>query len=552
MNEVLISLGSNLGDRIFNIKKGLTLLEKRGLRIRKVSGFFVSSPMYFENQPYFINAAASLYSPFDSRNTLKIFLETEKRLKRVRNVPKGPRTLDIDMVYFNGDIINSDILTVPHPGRLERSFVLLPLAQIAGNFIDPVKQKSVSSLVFKLKNDLIEIPEKAGQIQSFLDSLAPKKIGSYGLKEIEAALKSLGEPHRKIGRIVHIAGSAGKSSTASFCAQRAAGLYGKKTGLYISPHICSFRERISINGKKISEKDFLALLREIISNSPVRLSYFEFLTAAAFLYFSRKKVDLSVIEAGLGGAKDATNCVRGDVCVFTPVTKEHADIIGPELKDIALEKSGIIKNGSIVLCSKSNAGKTADIFKRRAEKKKARRFELSGTEGSASSENKAMAERALFLLYGEPQRKEKKSYKKLPARYESFCFKNKKILLDGAHTPLSFKKLFEMYGRFDAALISFSKDKDIRGCLKLIEDNCGEIIVTQGSSYRAVTAESLYEKVSEKNRAIVEKDFRKAFRKAVSCGKKVLVCGSLYFCGDIKGLIENKKINHPREMPSFT
>lgn len=545
MKEVLISLGSNLGDRIYNIKKGISFLEKKGLKIKKISSFYMTSPMYYEKQPYFINAAVSVLSPYSACKTLRICLDAEKYLKRKRYVEKGPRTLDMDIIYFGTEIIKSSFLEIPHPGRLERPFVMIPLNEINPNFQDPKIKEKICRIVRNLKNNTIKIPNNPSQTDFFLNSLKPKKADSYGLKDIKDLLKVLNNPQKDIGKIIHITGSAGKTGTAFFCAQKAHKEYFLKTGLYISPHIISFRERISVNGKKISKKDFFDILIEIISKSPCELSYFELMTAAAFLYFSRNKTDLAVIEAGLGGARDATNAVDGDLCVFTPITKEHADIIGPRLKDIVLEKSGIIKIKSKVICSAKNKGKIAFWIKKKS-KKTNKDFEI--VEEYGKDENIILAKKALISIFGPPKIKKSFKYENMPGREEFLIYKGKKILLDGAHIPMSFERLFEKYGFFDTALVSFLKDKEIKECMEILNKNCDQIILTEGSSYRTAKAEQILDKIPHIKKIVLKKNLERAFKKALKSSSKILISGSLYFCADIKALIKNKKISHPKEM----
>jgi len=178
---------------------------------------------------------------------------------------------------------------------------------------------------------------------------------NFDLARMEHLLALLGAPHRKL-RTVHIAGSKGKGSTASMIASvlRAAGY---RTGLYTSPHLHSFRERIRIDGQLISHDDVSALVTEIrpLADQVTGITTFEVITAMALLYFSRMQVDLAVLEVGLGGRLDATNVVIPDVSVITSLSYDHTHLLGSTLAEIAREKAGIIKPGVPVVSAPQQA-----------------------------------------------------------------------------------------------------------------------------------------------------------------------------------------------------
>ncbi len=189
-------------------------------------------------------------------------------------------------------------------------------------------------------------------IYSFVDFERNHRMQfGYDLRRVYELLSLLVDPHLK-AHTVHIAGSKGKGSTAATVASILIAA-GYKTGLYTSPHLIDFRERIQINGSPITEEEFGNLVQEI---RPVvegvnkqatygRLTTFEVTTSLAFLYFARKDVDFQVIEVGLGGRLDATNVVRPEVSIITNISLEHTDVLGYTLPEIAREKAGIIKAG---------------------------------------------------------------------------------------------------------------------------------------------------------------------------------------------------------------
>ena len=177
---------------------------------------------------------------------------------------------------------------------------------------------------------------------------------SVRLNRMQRFLKALGNPHKDL-RAIHISGTKGKGSTAAMVSSilREAGL---KTGLYTSPHLISFRERIKINGEEIAENELSGTLDEM---RPVierlgkkeKPTFFEVYTALAFLYFRKMKTDFVVLEAGMGGRLDATNAVDAKISAVTPISFEHTQKLGNSLREIAYEKSGIIKNHALCITS---------------------------------------------------------------------------------------------------------------------------------------------------------------------------------------------------------
>jgi dihydrofolate synthase/folylpolyglutamate synthase len=173
-----------------------------------------------------------------------------------------------------------------------------------------------------------------------------------GLSRIKKFLKSIDNPQNNL-KIIHIAGTNGKGSTAVFISEiLKAG--GYKTALYTSPHLINITERIKINGKNISVKIFDDLSKKYLERAvKYKLSYFEYLTVLAFIYFAEQKADTAVIETGLGGRFDATNIIEKPlICIITSIAKEHQEILGTSIEKIAFEKAGIIKDGADVVCGK--------------------------------------------------------------------------------------------------------------------------------------------------------------------------------------------------------
>jgi dihydrofolate synthase/folylpolyglutamate synthase len=197
-------------------------------------------------------------------------------------------------------------------------------------------------------------------IYSFIDyekQTLPRDKSRYDIRRIKELLTRLGNPQLK-SKTVHIAGSKGKGSVAAMVASVLTAS-GYKTGLYTSPHLHIFNERIRVDGNLITNEELVGLVDEIkpeveavnVKANYGQLTTFEIITALGFIHFSKKEVDFQVIEVGLGGTLDATNVVQPDICIITSISLEHTDVLGNTLAEIASWKAGIIKPGSTVVSS---------------------------------------------------------------------------------------------------------------------------------------------------------------------------------------------------------
>jgi dihydrofolate synthase/folylpolyglutamate synthase len=173
----------------------------------------------------------------------------------------------------------------------------------------------------------------------------------FDLGRMRNFMTALGNPEREY-KILHVAGTKGKGSVSALCAS-ALKESGARVGLYTSPHLQDYAERIQVDGEPISHADLIALVEELkpfVAASP-EITTFEITTALAFLYFARREVDTVVLEVGLGGRLDATNVCRPEVTVITSISYDHTDLLGETLAEIAGEKAGIIKTGIPVVVS---------------------------------------------------------------------------------------------------------------------------------------------------------------------------------------------------------
>ncbi|HJO56990.1 MAG TPA: folylpolyglutamate synthase/dihydrofolate synthase family protein, partial [Nitrospinaceae bacterium] len=207
---------------------------------------------------------------------------------------------------------------------------------------------------------------------SYLNSLISTGI-KLGLRNISSILRELGDPQLKIPAI-HIAGTNGKGSTAAFTESilRAAGY---KVGLYTSPHLTHFSERIQINRHSIPEsrlEDLIIRIRKVVEEQNIPTSFFEFGTAMAFLYFAEQETDINVIEVGLGGRLDATRLCAGTVSILTSISLDHTSYLGNTVQQIAFEKASIIKEGGTVFAAIGDGKGTLDVISKSAREKSAK------------------------------------------------------------------------------------------------------------------------------------------------------------------------------------
>ena len=406
-------------------------------------------------------------------------------------------------------------------------------------------------------------------------------LTTFDLTRMERLLKGLGNPEKKIP-FAHVAGTKGKGSTAEMlCA--IASLSGARTGIFTSPHLVDFTERIRIGAEHIPESDIHLLIERLY---PVRQSmksvapendptFFEMLSAIALLYFSRKKVDLAVLEVGLGGRIDSTNVVSPAVTGITVIDFVHTQQLGDTLEKIAYEKAGIIKQDIPVVIAPQDEGARRVIMSR-ANEKSAPIFEIGkdvqilpgeGSTFSVKTKNELYEKLSLNLI-GDFQRvnaaiavamaevlHEKDILRfdrdtvrkallnvRLPARIEMIK-KKPFLILDGAHNRVSARQLRKTiasrvpFKRLHL-VIAMSADKDVDGFLDEILP-ADTVTCTGTGSPRQLAPRELVEKVRARGISnVTATDFpAEALKQSLALAGKedlVLVTGSFYLAGEIK------------------
>ncbi len=405
----------------------------------------------------------------------------------------------------------------------------------------------------------------------------PHAAANYDLRRVDELLARLGNPHLQ-ARSVHIAGTKGKGSTAAMIASVLT-VSGYTTGLYTSPHLHILRERIRVDGELISEDELVALVEKLQPEAEVvnqkatygKLTTFELLTVLGFLYFSTKKAGFQVLEVGLGGTYDATNVINPEVCVITSISLDHMDILGHTLTEIATEKAGIIKPGSIVVTSPQvnevdkvikdaclNHGAKlvrvgSDVtwqslgfnFDRQLLQVKGRlsNYELSiPLLGQYQLDNTATAVATLEVLAGKGFNISKDGITNgltrvsWPGRFQ-ILGQHPFLIVDGAHNPYSAQKLkqsLQQYFHPDQAIlvIGASSDKDIAGIASELAPIFNKVIVTQSHHPRVMASAPIVAAFTGHGvETQVTDDVPAALSLALtSAGEKDLVCvtGSLF------------------------
>ncbi len=569
--KVYLSLGSNLGDRLANLERALELLADGGCKVVRRSRVYETAPLYYLEQPAFFNMAAACETELSPEGLLVLIGRVESALRRRRLVRNGPRTIDVDILFYGGLRLSSPGLELPHPRLVEREFVLAPLAEIAPGLRHPATGLTPARMLFDLKDrgGARRLPSDYAELEEWLRALPPPAVDKhYSLKPVKAALARLGYPQERMGTVVHITGSTGKTSSACMTAA-ALSANGWRTGLYTSPHVRSLRERIQVNGREIREKDLLSCFLRVESVAAGELSFFETITAAAFLYFSLKKTDFAVVEAGLGGRLDATNSAPGAVAGITSVSLEHAALLGPRLADIAAHKAGIIKKGAAVLVGQAVPEQAWRVIRTAASSAGARVYRplvcvLPGLRncGAFQLPNGAFALRAASLaaekagLNLAPALAERVLRRAIPpGRFQRLRLAGRTIVVDGAHNAEGVAALTREFAERPAAVCvtSFMSDKDAAPLVRALAALSEKLILTRSLSYRAADPEALRRHLHPERREktlVVENPvaaLQRALKLAPQSGT-VLVAGSLYLAGDVLAWLSGGRAFHPPEM----
>ena len=397
------------------------------------------------------------------------------------------------------------------------------------------------------------------------------------LERMDGALALFDHPEKTFPSF-HIAGTNGKGSTAAMI-HRILCSAGYRTALYTSPHLVSFTERMRIGEEEITPEEVVALAHEIWQRTDaanIALTFFEIVTVMAFLYFSRRQVDLAVIEVGLGGRFDATNLVRSVVSVITTISKDHEAFLGSDIASIAREKGGIIKKEVPVVCgalpreAMKVINKIADANQTRIYRldqdftlnlKSGGAFDYKGPKwnlsevsvalhGAHQVRNAALAIASVEVVSHQVSVNEEAIRSGLqnvswPGRME-VMLTHPTVIIDGAHNGEGIRVLVDELralrnGRRIRMLFAVMEDKDRRFMLNALAEVVDEIVLTRVSQLeRSADPVQLAKEVSGKLRSCVMPEPRLAvdfLLQSAASNDLIVITGSLYLLGEIRPML---------------
>ncbi|MBI4244144.1 MAG: hypothetical protein HY606_08660 [Planctomycetes bacterium] len=414
---------------------------------------------------------------------------------------------------------------------------------------------------------MVQITKFLGNVTNYEKDLPIYTNRKYNLAAMLRLMKKLGNPHIKF-KSIHVAGSTGKGSVCHILD----GIYasnGYKTGRYISPHLKNILERICINNVSISEYKFIRSFNEIYPNILlIKPTFFEIITDLDFYIFCKEKVDIAIIETGLGGRLDCTNIIKPEVSLISKIELEHRKILGSTVEQIATEKAGIIKCMTPVVALKSNL-KALSVIKKTSLKKKAplyiiqeqkskfdlqtfstafniqinlQQLQLSHPGPSVTIPTAvSLSCKVIELLFNDfpvdilkIQRVIKEI--RIPGRLQ-ILKKNPYIIVDSAHTSQSIKFLYKSLERLDCSKIitvcTFLKDKEVFKMLRSISAHSEFVILTKLNVPRQYPIEKISKYypnflVTNTPKKAIKLAICKATRKSA-----IVITGSSYLAGHV-------------------
>ncbi|HHZ13336.1 MAG TPA: bifunctional folylpolyglutamate synthase/dihydrofolate synthase [Clostridiales bacterium] len=414
------------------------------------------------------------------------------------------------------------------------------------------------------------------------------KFGSkLGLENIKDLLARLGNPQKQY-RVIHVAGTNGKGSVTSMITNILHEA-GYKVGMFISPYLENFTERIQVELREIPREDLAKTTQqvkekvdEMVASGRNHPTEFEIVTAIGFLYFARQKIDIAVVEVGLGGRFDATNVVDEPLLsVITAIGFDHMDILGSTLGEIAFEKAGIIKQGRPVV-SYPQLGEASSVIREAARERKSPYYEVDGHQ--IDVKESSLDENVFDFRYGDELYRDLKLklvgehqllnaataltaievVKELgltvskeavvqgllktrwPGRLEKIQ-DNPIILIDGAHNAAGADALAHTVSTYFAnddltLVLGVLKDKEVDAIVNRLCPLAHKVIITRPDSPRAMDPAELSEKVLVYNNNVtVEPDIIRAIHKGIDAAGEqgvILICGSLYLVGAARKYIK--------------
>ena len=374
-----------------------------------------------------------------------------------------------------------------------------------------------------------------------------------GLENIERLLDELSKSdvlQAAPWKVIHVAGTNGKGSVCamvdSICRAQ-----GYRTGLFTSPHLVTFRERIRVNGDMISEEavaDGLTTIRYLVAHWDPHPTFFEVVTALALKHFSDTRVEIVILETGLGGRLDATNAIQSDVSVITPIDFDHEQWLGKTISEIAAEKAGIIKPGVPVVCAPQRAEAEKVIQGRATECGALLKFAIEPYDetpialaGTNQNQNAAVAIAALGAAKIDVDNSaiaDGLSRIEWPARFQRW---DERTIIDGAHNPAAAQMLAETWREFfgdqrATLVLAILSDKNLRGICEALAPITEFVLLPKIRSERAADPEELANILADITPPLpcsITPSVSEALALAQAKPNPILITGSLHFAGEV-------------------
>ncbi|MFL6513883.1 MAG: bifunctional folylpolyglutamate synthase/dihydrofolate synthase [Chthoniobacterales bacterium] len=378
-----------------------------------------------------------------------------------------------------------------------------------------------------------------------------------GLENMHRLIAELGLASKLPRRVIHVAGTNGKGSVCAMI-DAICRTQDLKTGLFTSPHLVSFRERIQVNGQLISEEDAgagLGLIRQTVADWDPHPTFFEVTTALALQHFIDADVDVAILETGLGGRLDATNAIGSTVAVITPIGMDHQKWLGDTIERIASEKAGIIKPDGPVISSPQSAAAEEVLRKRAQECKAPIEFVREsyaqgpvGLRGAHQRQNAAVAIAAIRgagIYVGEAAIARGLVSVQWPARFQRW---DDQIIIDGAHNVAAAQVLAKTWREvFDSqrasVMLAILADKDVAGICEALAPIASTFLLPPIRSERAFQPEELAKVLSSVTREI-PRELTSSIGEALESARRkpspILITGSLHFAGDALAFLQGR------------
>ncbi len=383
------------------------------------------------------------------------------------------------------------------------------------------------------------------------------KLGLENIQRLIAELSRKGDLQIAYGleaaapwKVIHVAGTNGKGSV---CAMIDSILraQGYRTGLFTSPHLVTFRERICVNGEMISEDAVakgLTAIRDLVADWNPHPTFFEVTTALALKHFSDARIDIAILETGLGGRFDATNTIQSNVSVITPIDFDHEKWLGRSLREIAGEKAGIIKLRTPVVSAAQRNEAEKVIRARAAECEASLEFVTEPYDetpisllGSYQKQNAALtiaALRAAKIDIEDSPIAQGLACIEWPARFQRW---DERTVIDGAHNPAAAGALAETWrenfgGQRATLILAILSDKNLRGICEALAPIADSVLLPKIRSERAATPEELAKVLSDITPPL-SYSITQSVDEALALGRAkpnpILITGSLHFAGEV-------------------